>query len=338
MESGAMATQTGSELWGTFAVDDHLRPRAFVAEAVLFDRLLIPSPPKGNQEEYKDWVRSGWKPDRLVELRKRLGERAIGVPWNKGLREQWSTLYSSVKRGSSLAQLGSDAAADVGEIKRAVTRGAMVDAMSRPISSSADPEVLTQIQALDLDPANPPEVVVGYGSLPQYRTDVWAEKPAKQPSTPQGDATLFVTWDFLVPEDSSLSDADLLLKAVALNSKDEFRESRRQFHEWRRKLAQKGVSLEKARSEMDHCLKVFNEIVAKERRRNRRLTALQSIAAAAPLADFVHMGVGVAAGAALTGLTIAADNWLPHYTVGPRESVAALIHDSRQAFGWRPRL
>jgi hypothetical protein len=27
------------ELWGTFAVDDHLRPRAFVAESILFDRL-----------------------------------------------------------------------------------------------------------------------------------------------------------------------------------------------------------------------------------------------------------------------------------------------------------
>ncbi len=333
-----MATQATNELWGTFAVDDHLRPRAFVAEAVLFDRLLIPSPPKGDQDAYQDWVRSGWKPDRLVEVRKRLGDRAIGVPWNKALRQQWSTLYSSVKRGTPLAKLGRDAVEDVGEIKRAMTRVELVDAMSRPISADADPEVLAQIQTLELDPANPPEVVVGYGSLPQYLSDAQTERPAPSAPAPDNDATLFVTWDFLVPEDSSLSDADLLLKAIALNSKDEFRDSRRQFHEWRRKMAQNGKSVAEARAEMTRCLRVFNEVVAKEHRRNRRLTALQTVAAAAPMADFIHMGVGVASGAALTGLAIAADKWLPHYTVGPRESVAALIHDSRQAFGWRPRL
>lgn len=333
-----MATQTSNELWGTFAVDDHLRPRAFVAESVLFDRLLIPAPPKGDPDEYQDWVRSGWKPDRLAEVRKRLGERAIGVPWNKGLRQQWRTLYSSVKRGAPLTKLGGNVVEDVGEIKRAATRGAVVDAMSRPISASADPEVFAQIQALDLDPTAPPEVVVGYGSLPQYLSDVRTNTPAEPAPGLEGDATLFVTWDFLVPEDSSLSDADLLMKALALNNKDEYRDSRRQFHEWRRKMAQNGKSVAEARAEMTRCLKVFNDVVAKEHRRNRRLTALQAVAAAAPLADFIHMGVGVATGAALTGLAIAADKWMPHYTVGPRESIAALIHDSRQAFGWRARL
>ncbi len=31
------------ELWGTFAVDDHLRRRPFAAEVILFDRLVIPT-------------------------------------------------------------------------------------------------------------------------------------------------------------------------------------------------------------------------------------------------------------------------------------------------------
>jgi hypothetical protein len=274
----------------------------------------------------------------LMEVRKWLGKRAIAVPWNSGLRQQWRTQYSSGTRGSQLTQLGSDVAADVGEIKRAVTRDVIADAMSRPISASTDPEMSAQISALDLDPAGTPEVVVGYTSLAQYQLDVRTGANAGRARVPEGNATLFVTWDFLVPEGSSLSDTNLLLKAVALNLKDEFRDSRRRFHEWRRKLVEKGVSLDEARSEMKRCLTVFNEIVAKEHRRSRRLTALQAVAAAAPLADFIHMGVGVAAGAALTGLAVAADRWLPHYTVGARESVAALIHDSREAFGWRPRL
>jgi hypothetical protein len=330
----------GNELWGTFAVDDHLRRRAFVAEAVLFDRLLIPSPPQGDKEQYGDWVRSGWQPDRLLEIRKRLGDMAIPVPWSKELRQDWHTQYSSGYRGTRLAQLGSDAATDIGDIKRAVTRGVIADVLSRPFSASADPEVYAQIQALDIDPTSEPEVVVGYGSLARYRSDTRAENAATAVQAParEGDATLFVTWDFLVPEDSALSDTDLLMKAVALNSKEEFRDSRRRFHEWRRRLAQRGASVDQTRSEMQRCLKVFNEIVAKERRRTRRLTALQAVAAAAPLADFIHMGVGLVAGVALTGLSIGADKWLPHYNVGARESVAALIHDSREAFGWRPRL
>jgi hypothetical protein len=56
------------------------------------------------------------------------------------------------------------------------------------------------------------------------------------------------------------------------------------------------------------------------------------------LADFIHMGVGVVAGAVLAGISLAAEKGLPHYKVGARESVAALIHDSREAFGWRARL
>jgi hypothetical protein len=83
---------------------------------------------------------------------------------------------------------------------------------------------------------------------------------------------------------------------------------------------------------MTRCLAVYNEIVAKERRRTRRLTALQAVAAAAQLVDFIHMGVGVVAGASLL-----AGKWFPHYRVGARESVAALIHDSREALGWRRR-
>ena len=35
------------EIWGTFSVMDHLRPGAFLAEVVLYDRLVIPSARSG---------------------------------------------------------------------------------------------------------------------------------------------------------------------------------------------------------------------------------------------------------------------------------------------------
>lgn len=46
------------ERWGTFSVKDHQRKRAFVAETLLYDRLIIPYPP--NPEERKRWSEQKW--------------------------------------------------------------------------------------------------------------------------------------------------------------------------------------------------------------------------------------------------------------------------------------
>jgi hypothetical protein len=47
------------ELWGTFAVDDHLRPGAFIAEILLFDRLVIPQSHQDDEDQYREWVKAG---------------------------------------------------------------------------------------------------------------------------------------------------------------------------------------------------------------------------------------------------------------------------------------
>jgi hypothetical protein len=323
-----------------------LRRRAFVAETILFDRVVIPLPPKGNGAERRDWVRAGWQPDRLLEIRKRLGALAVAVPWSEELRAQWRAEYSSGAARSALqAQLADNAAVDVRSIKSApadadpkyLTRSVLVRKIAAAVDESADRELMSEIRALDIDPAGTVEVVVGYGSVAKYRAGATAATADKAGPADAGPATLFIRWDFLVPEDSTLSDIDLLLRAVALSSKDEFRDARRRFHEWRRKLAANGVSVAQARAEMNRCLAVFNEITAKERRRSRCLTALQAVAAAAPLADLVHPGIGTGAGVALGMVSMVADKAVPHYRVGEREAVAALVHDSREAFGWRAR-
>jgi hypothetical protein len=63
-------------LRGTFAVDDHLRKHAFVAELVLFDRVVLPQPPENDTEEYKRWTDLRWRPDDLRETVKTLPEYA----------------------------------------------------------------------------------------------------------------------------------------------------------------------------------------------------------------------------------------------------------------------
>jgi hypothetical protein len=341
----AASAASSNELWGTFAVDDHLRPRAFVAETILFDRVVIPLPPKANDAEHRDWVRAGWQPNRLLEIKDRLGGLAVGVPWTEELRFQWRAEYSGAGRPALQAQVATLAAADAQRIKeappdmdgRALSRSVLARKIGTDLDEIADRDLLNEIRALDLDPAGTIEVVMGYGSLAKYRSDATAAAAQREPPG-VGPATLFVTWDFLVPEDSTLSDNELLLKAVALSSRSDFRDARRRFHEWRSKLAANGVSVAQARAEMNRCLALLNEITAKERRRNRCLTALQAVATAAPLADLLHHGGGVADAASvlLNLASMSAERLIPHYRVGDRESVAALVHDSREAFGWRP--
>jgi hypothetical protein len=56
------------ELWGTFSVGDHLRANSFVAELLLYDRLVVPVPP---QEGGAEW--SGPIADELAPLPHLLG-------------------------------------------------------------------------------------------------------------------------------------------------------------------------------------------------------------------------------------------------------------------------
>jgi hypothetical protein len=144
-------------------------------------------------------------------------------------------------------------------------------------------------------------------------------------------------WEFLVPEDSDLTDAELLKRAATLSRQSEFRDSRQQFHEWRRKLIAKRVTVHAALAEMNRCLAIYNDIVDKTRLRSRVLAALQVAAVAAPLADLALPGVGVIGGVILGAGVFLSDKLVQVPQAGEREKIAALVHDSREAFGWHNR-
>jgi hypothetical protein len=61
------------EVWGTFSVKDHCKQRAFVAEVLLYDRLVIPYPP--NEQERARWASQGWDPQKLDGVLKILDDR-----------------------------------------------------------------------------------------------------------------------------------------------------------------------------------------------------------------------------------------------------------------------
>lgn len=55
------------ELWGVFSVADHLRRRSFVADVLIYDRLIVPVPAEREGELWRKWERR-WDPARQAEL------------------------------------------------------------------------------------------------------------------------------------------------------------------------------------------------------------------------------------------------------------------------------
>jgi len=87
----------GKQVWGTFSVKDHCDLRAFVAEVMLYDRLVIPVPP--NATERARWEDLGWDPARLEKALEILGGRAFAVSWDELRQASWKNRLFSRIRG-----------------------------------------------------------------------------------------------------------------------------------------------------------------------------------------------------------------------------------------------
>ena len=310
---------------------------------MLFDRLVIPVPPENNEAQLRDWKKQGWNPKQLSEIVKRLEDLAVPLPWDEQLRAEWKGSYDQQfphRKTERRFRLATQVGFDFEQIRRAradspsrnVTRAVLRNALNQ----NSDKLLYQQMRRLDLDPAAEVEVVVGYGSYSDFQRELPLEF-GRPRSNQKIDSNLLVRWNFLVPNDSDLSDAKLLSKAVELSRKSEFRESRREFHSWRRKLLRKRASVEEATVEMEKCLKVYRGIMRKRKGRNAVRTALQLMAVTVPLADFVVDHLGSVSAVAFGIGSILADKWLPEPMAGTREKCAALVYDSRKAFGWKDR-
>jgi hypothetical protein len=89
-------SEMSREVWGTFAVNDHCIPRAFVTDVMLYDRLVIPVPPDDPDEDDKKlWAT--WDVKRQMELLEVLGDRARRVKWDERRRKAWKTRFEAAK-------------------------------------------------------------------------------------------------------------------------------------------------------------------------------------------------------------------------------------------------
>lgn len=299
----------GKQVWGTFSVKDHCDPNAFVAEVMLYDRLVIPSPPVNNEKEEKRWFENGWQPERLDKLLNILGDRAYVVEWNEEKQQLWKNRYDA----------GADIAQKTGDWAFVATR-----------------TELTQ---------NLPRNVTGIQAVSHYTSLNEIEKDLELKATPQGEVPLYggtaiaiLGHQFLVPNDPKWSYEDLLKEAVELSSERAFQRKRASFWRWQREfLDTKGITdksaIEEAVEEMQELLEEEKTLVLNKK--IRTTTQYAFLIGSVALGMLGGPLTAVAIGGAFVSIGQFVSEKIFNKPNNELDKPAALLRDIRKHFGWK---
>jgi hypothetical protein len=218
------------ELWGTFSVMDHVREGAFLAEVVMYDRLVIPVPPDPEQtmtpedrdfaeKQWDRWERHAWDPKRQQTLLDILEPVAVPIEWNRERHERWAAEYEKSKR---------DAAQQVSEILAGWKTGEVL---------------LDELPAL----AGGVVAVSPYDSLEDLKrelgiteTSTVVERLQAGRGLPGNIVSAVIGREFLVPEDPDRDEFYLLREAVDLVQDVDYRQARADFYSAQQQFIENG--------------------------------------------------------------------------------------------------
>jgi hypothetical protein len=322
------------QLWGTFSPADHLRKRAFVADVLIYDRLVVPVPAEDDADLWHKWERR-WNPTRQAEFLDVIDAEVPGllyrVPWTAVHDANWRA-HAEGEQRLALAQYASSDVAGIQEAKAADPDSVGQYAERRYLVDFVNPR-----RDLELRGAVPPgelEVVTAYGSHHLFSRDV----PVEIGSEADSDLTLLsaFAWPLVVPSNSRRSDADLLKEALELAQRYEARDYRLAFHRWRR-TQPSGTTPSEARKELEEVIARYGDAMRRARKHTRLriagivLTAGSAAGLAAAFTDPAAAG-GIAASATGLGKYLEARTLrtrVPEYLLA-----GALFHEARERFRW----
>ena len=303
----------GREVWGTYSVRDHLDRQPWVADVLLYDRLVIPvPPPAGSPEREAEWQRwdaAGWNPgaqERLIEI---LGDRAFCIPWDATMRDAWEDEWNKVRTANQFTAESTT--------PWVVTAGVLAG-LPLPSHVTAVNAVATYRSRADLDRALelrqlvPTQLLAG------------------------GQAVAVIGREFLVPNPDDGDDTDQLRAAVEIAADSDVRRRRIAFWRWQREFLRDGNVTADAIAD---AVSEMADLIADEQRAIRRCrfrlatmfafcvaTAATGLLAG-PLAPATIGGAFLSIGqfAASEAFTAAAPNQPPP---------SALLYDTRRQLGW----
>jgi hypothetical protein len=330
-------------LWGTFSVADHLRQRPFVADVLLYDQLVVPVP--DGDEERARWRMIGRDPDLQAELLEIIGaDLSLPVKWTKSRHDEWADRVGVAPNAERDADEEAEAAIR-DEVAKAVqfdvTNVEQVrrDAATWTGQGAGDPDdpgylmtrmILTDLGGLAQDQAlvrrlpriDEVETVVAYGSYSDFRKD----RGDLTDDVPPGSEPVFTfQWQFFVPEDSRLSDQELLRKAVELAHQDEIPAWRTALQRWRRNSLIKGQSDDEAQRDMEALTAEYAEAARKLKLATAVRTGVAVVVAVGGAAALAFPPAGLTAVFGLA--TLKSPKPIPN-----RLEAAAIFHEARKRF------
>jgi hypothetical protein len=247
------------ELWGTFSVRDHLDERPFVADLMLYDRLIVPVP--ADPKERERWERPdlawdpGWQSkvlDTVHRLEKKSNQQLIiRVPWNEHRRQVFKDTLTRARAAGmevdgyqwTAGQLLSD-----DQVKRAASAG-----------------------------PTKPRVVAAYVSREAFEKELVVEEvttddaAANPPDAQQ--LAMAVGRRFLVPDaggaPSEERDLELVERAARLVTKASFRDKRAAYNDWVERAVRERLTTKEALGKMKELLDAYELEVRAEKAATR---------------------------------------------------------------------
>lgn len=304
------------EVWATFAINDHCVPRAFVADVMLYDRLVIPVPPDHPTEDDKAlWAK--WDVERQAELLEILGDRARRVKWDHQHRQAWSSRFAAA---------------------RAVAAETQPDAfrMTRMELTTGLPPTVTAVES-----------VSAYRSYDEMKDSLMIKKTEQGMQLQPGAVTAVLGREYLVVDEPKLSDNQALKEAVALSSDNTYRQKRANYWRWQREFLNYETftdegALKVAVEEMQDLIVEQNRAIKKGK--------IRTVARYAFLVGSVTLGLftGSMIPIAISPLALTLDKaflsigqFVTERTLevkeGGEREATALFSDFQRHFGWNPQ-
>jgi hypothetical protein len=306
-------------MWGTYSVRDHTYEHPFVADVVLYDKLVVPVPPPPenpeHETEWRRWEKAGWNPSLQQKLLAVLGERVITIPWDAEVR----ALYGQKREEERAAQ-------------------GLSLSLSNPFAATGDVVLYRLVQTGQLHAdAAAINAVATYRRLVDLENAIGLREVTEATRLPAGQAVAIVGRELLVPDSNHYkSDGDLLKAALELSAKTDI-SLRQDYWDWQQRFFSQQETDYRA---IQNSVKDMADLLIQEqknlRRERGRLTSIFVLTiggigltlAGNPIGPFALGGAFVEVG------KFVVSDLIPGRSNS--SSPAAVLYDSRPHLGWEP--
>jgi hypothetical protein len=259
---GADSRSVAGRLWGCYSVADHLERRAFVADLLLYDRLVVPVPSNNDTDR---WEENGWDPKRQTELLKILGPFVERIEWSLPLRDQFQREWSTV-------DLAQDIDAPFGMTRHIISE--QLDKL-KPEAAAADARAVAVYAKPDRFDSDWKLT----GAAPFLRkvrrvTPGALRERGEAASTDQQKLAKMIVTRLAIPDDGQ-TDQEVLDRTVDLVKRKDVAERRAAFQRRLAALASEGLRDETIVGEFQDDLDAYNAAVQSHTRAQRARVAVQ---------------------------------------------------------------